>query len=138
MTRRQEQIGDQLQAELADLFARHVKHPVLQDVMLSITRVEVTADLGKARVHVSVFNAEASEAEVLDALERSGGFLHRELTRRLHLRRVPFLQFRIDHSLAEADRLSTLMREVARDEGRPNPFDPEPLAGDRSEPDELE
>ena len=72
----------------------------------------------RARVHVSVLGEDGSEDEVLAALERSSSFLHRQLVRRLSMRRVPYLRFLADHSMAEADRLSSLMRGVARAEGR--------------------
>ncbi len=85
--------------------------------MISITHVEVSPDLRWARVHVSVMEAER-EAEVLAALARSEPFLHRQLVKRLHMRTMPRLWFHPDHSIAEADRLTILMREVAQNEGR--------------------
>jgi len=125
MTRRQEQINDQLQVELADLLRREVKHPALQDIMLSITHVEVSPDFGNARVYISLLGGAApdseddrSEADVLEALERSAPFLHRQLVKRLHLRRVPYLHFFSDPSIAEGARMTSLMRDVARSEGR--------------------
>ena len=41
MTRRMEKVNDLLQSEVADLILRRVKHPVLQEAMLTITRGEV-------------------------------------------------------------------------------------------------
>lgn len=117
MTRRMEKIGDQLQLEIAELLHRRVKHPVLQGTMVSITHVEVSPDLGTARVHVSVIGSEHPETDVIAALERSEPFLHRELVKRLRMRRVPRLRFRVDHSMAEADRISALLREVAGTDG---------------------
>lgn len=116
-----EKVADLVQAETADLIARHVKHPALTDTMVSITYVEVAPDLSTARLHVSVMageDGEYSEDDVLAALERSEPFLHRELVKRLHMRRVPRLKFIADHSIAEGDRLSTMIRDLARTEGR--------------------
>src|SRR5262245_26940124 len=122
MTRRMEKVADLLQSEIAELLRREVKHPALADAMLSITRVEVAPDLHSARIHVSPMGdgslGHAHEAEVFEALQRTEPFLHRELVKRLHMRTVPRLRFFPDHSIAEADRLTALMREVARDEGR--------------------
>jgi len=118
MSRRMEKVADQLQEEIADLLRREVKHPALAEVMLSITHVAPSPDLHTARVHVSVMGGPEQGAEVLEALERSEPFLHRELVKRLHMRRIPRLRFYLDDSIAEADRLSALMRDVARSEGR--------------------
>ena len=120
MTRRMEKVADLLQSEIAELLSREVKHPALADALLSITHVEVAPDLANARVHFSLFPTEdgADEAAVLDALEHVEPFMHRELVKRLHLRRIPRLRFFPDHSIAEADRLTAIMRDVAHGEGR--------------------
>ena len=118
MTRRMEKVNDLVQSELAELLQRRVKDPALADAFLSITRVEVSHDLSTARVHVSVMGEDDGGSEVMAALERASPFLHRELLKRIRIKRVPRLRFLLDHSISEADRLTTLMREVARAEGR--------------------
>jgi len=130
MSRRTEKVGDLLQAEIADLLHRNVKHPALLDAIISITRVVVSADFSRARVHVSVMipegegegegegDADQDEATVIEALERTEPYLHRELVSRLRMRRVPRLRFIADRSIAEGDRMSAMLRGVARSEGR--------------------
>lgn len=118
MSRRTEQVGDLVQTVLADLIRRRVKHPALSNVMVSITRVEVAADFSRATVHVSVLGDDDLREEVLEGLQHSEGFLHRELAKEVHLRRVPRLEFEHDRTMEEAERLTTLMRDVARSEGR--------------------
>ncbi|MSQ42183.1 MAG: 30S ribosome-binding factor RbfA [Dehalococcoidia bacterium] len=118
MSRRTEQVGGLLQSEIAELLLRHVKHPVLAEAMLSITRVDVAQDFSNARVHVSVVGPVEQEQAVIEALEHSEPFMHRELVKRLRMRRVPRLRFRADHSIAEGARITALMREVSRAEGR--------------------
>ncbi len=118
MTRRIEKVADLLQSEIAELLRREVKHPALSEAMLSLTRVEVSPDLHMARIHVSVMGERDQEAAVFEALTRTEPFLHRELVKRLHMRTVPRLRFLPDHSIAEADRMTSLMRSVAHDEGR--------------------
>ena len=122
MTRRMEKVADQLQVEVADLLRREVKHHVLTDLMLSITRVEVAPDLTTARIHVSVLDLPGRQATdmdaVIEALTRTEPFLHRELVRRLHMRQIQRLKFLADHSIEEGARMTHLMREVAQSEGR--------------------
>ena len=143
MSRRTEKVGDQLQAEIADLLHRRVKHPALAEAMLSITSVSVSPDFSRADVRVSVMmaaaggesdesDADAREAEVMAALERSEPYLHRELVKRLHLRRVPRLRFHADRSIAEGDRMSALLREIASSEAPPE-ASPEAYSEERPE-----
>jgi ribosome-binding factor A len=118
LSRRTEKVNDLIQSALADLLRTRVKHPVLTDAIISIAEVDVSPDLARATVHVGVIGDEFSSEEVIEALERSEPFLHRQLVRELHLRRVPRLRFRYDGTAQEADRLTALMREVAASEGR--------------------
>lgn len=122
MSRRTEKVNGLLRSQIAELLHRQVKHPALTDAMVSITRVEVTADLSIARVHVSVMTDDAGgedqQAEVLEALIRTEPYLHRQLVKRLRMRRVPRLRFIADHSIAEGERLAAMMRELALEEER--------------------
>ena len=122
MSRRTEKVSGLLQSQIAELLHRHVKHPLLTDAMVSITRVEVSADLSSARVHVSVMTdgagGEDQQARVLEALIRTEPYLHRQLVKRLRMRRVPRLRFIADHSIAEGDRLAAMMRELAPEDER--------------------
>lgn len=121
MTRRQEKVNDQIQTEVADLISRRIKHPGLEGVLCSITHVDVSPDLMIAHVYISLLDDTVDERVVIDALEHSETFMHHELVQRLHMRRIPHLRFHVDHSIAEADRLTRLMREVANSEGRELP-----------------
>jgi ribosome-binding factor A len=119
MTRRTEKVADTIQGIVADLLERRVKDPVLDDVMISITHVEVSPDLASARVHVSLLGVDEEQApHVMEALARVEPFLHREMMHQLRMRRVPRLHFIRDRSIEEGDRLTAMMREVARSEGR--------------------
>jgi ribosome-binding factor A len=86
--------------------------------LISITRVEVTPDLANARVFVSVMGDEGEQKQAMKALEAAGGFMHRELKKRLTMRKVPFLNFRLDTSIAEGAEVLSLLDKVHEDEPR--------------------
>lgn len=118
MSRRMEKVADLLQGEIADLLQRRVRDPSLEDVLISVTRVDVSPDLVHARVHVSVMADDLEQRAVMDALGRSSSFLHRELKRRIRIRRVPRLHFELDDSIAEGARMAAMLREVTGGEMR--------------------
>ena len=103
---------------LAELVQRRVKDPDLEGALFSFVFVEVSPDLSHARVHVSVLGDEADKERVMAGLTRAESYLHRELGHELHLRRVPRPHFVLDESIEEADRMTNLLRDVARSEGR--------------------
>jgi ribosome-binding factor A len=113
MSRRTERVNDLIRDELSDLLLREVRDPRLGG-LISITRVEVTPDLFSARVFVSVMGTETEQKDALHALNAAAAFFHRELKQRLQIRRVPFLSFRLDTSIAEGAEVLALMDEVAR------------------------
>ena len=52
MSQRVDRVADQIRVELSELFLREVRDPRVQ--LASVSRVEVSRDLGHARVWISV------------------------------------------------------------------------------------
>ena len=113
-------INEEIQRELSDLL-RTLKDPRVQKTMVSITRVETTADLHYAKVWVSVYDKNLAK-EVFKGLKAAGGYLRHELAVRLSLRYTPELVWTEDHSITYGARildiLSTL--DIPKDEGTGN------------------
>src|SRR6266540_7442119 len=108
--KRTERVSDQIRMEIADILMRRVKDPRVGFV--TITAVDVTADLKQAWVYVTVLQQGAQETETLDALSRAEGFIKGELGRRLKLRYVPDLKFVKDTSIDRVSRVLNLLDEV--------------------------
>ena len=100
---RLEQLAELMRAELSELLLREVKDPRLGFV--TITHIKVSADLAHARVHVSSLGDEREQRESLAALHSAAGFLRRELGQRIRVRTIPQLDFRLDPSMEEAEKV---------------------------------
>ena len=111
--KRTERVSDQIRMEIADILMRRVKDPRVGFV--TVTAVDVTADLKQAWVYVTVLQQGAQEAETLEALSRAEGFIKGELGRRLKLRYVPALTFVKDTSVDRVTRLMNLLDGIKRD-----------------------
>ncbi len=83
---------------------------------VTITAVDVTTDVQFARVYFTVVGDEGARRDSTAALERAAGFIRRQLGKRLHMRTVPELSFRYDHSLERGNRIEALLRSL-REEG---------------------
>jgi ribosome-binding factor A len=115
VTRRTERIGEQIREELARLLREEAWDPRIG--MVTLTRVDVSPDLGNARVYWSrVAAAPEDEAAATDrseeGLESAAGFLRRRLAGILRLKRVPELRFVRDPSLALGNETLSLLREL--------------------------
>ena len=111
MSRRTERINDLIREEVSELLLREIRDPRL-DGLISITRVEVTPDLYNARIYVSVMAETADQKQAMHALSAAASFFHRELKSRLQMRRVPFLAFQLDTSIADGAEILALLGQV--------------------------
>lgn len=118
MTRRTLMVGELLREELTDIIRREVKDPRVG--FMSITRVEVPADLRSARVYVSVLGTDEERAGTLAALRSAAGFIRRHLKPRLRMRQIPELEFRDDRSMEYADQITRTLRDLQDEEQRPD------------------
>lgn len=112
MTRRTERVNELLREEISELLRRQVKDPRVSG-LVTVTAVEVTPDLGRARVYISVLGSEEERSETFRALDSAAPFLRRQLSQRLSLRRTPGLIFQRDDSLERGAHLLALLDEVA-------------------------
>ena len=107
---RVERIGEQIKKELADILRHEIKDPRIG--FLTFTDVEVTNDLSLARVYLSVLGDEEEKEATLAALGKAKGFIRSELGKRIRLRQIPELEFRLDHSIEYGIRIEELLRKI--------------------------
>jgi ribosome-binding factor A len=110
MRKRLARFSEQLKRELSELIRLQVRDPRVGPV--TITGVEVSADLGTARVYVRSVEGGEDLARSLEGLEAAAPFLRTALGRILHVRRVPELRFREDRSYEGAQRIEEVLAEV--------------------------
>ena len=115
MTQRTERVADQIRAEMSILFQREVRDPRVQ--LASVTRVEVSRDLGHARIWVSVLGDEEQRLAAMEGIEHARGFLRGQLARRLKLRVTPELRFELDRGAEHLREITDLLEKLQTDEG---------------------
>ena len=111
---RQDRLGQQLQREIAVIVQRELKDPRLGFV--TITKVELSKDLSHAKVGFSCMGSESERASMQEALDHSAGFIRNLIRKRFHLRIIPELSFRYDHSAEHSIELSEKLDRLARGE----------------------
>lgn len=115
MSKRTQQVGDEIQRILSDVIQNEIKDPRVG--FATVTRVEVSSDLSHAWVHVSVLGDNEQQRETMQALERARGFLRRSVAQELrHMRTVPDLHLKQDSSLQYSARIDEVLRHVSEDE----------------------
>ena len=110
---RTQRVADFLQRELAVLIQQQMRDPRVG--MVSITGVEVSRDLGHARVYYTSLDTNSPDEadESTAALNKAAGFLRRELSRDSSMRSVPALRFYFDNSVGRGRDLENLIDQAA-------------------------
>lgn len=111
---RTQRVGGQIQRELAQIIQQEVRDPRVG--FITISEVEVSRDLGHAKIFVTLLDPKQDVVETLRALNKAGGFLRKLLGKRIVMRVVPELHFVYDNSLDTGARVDALLHRVAAEQ----------------------
>src|SRR5262245_16121013 len=100
---RPERVGELIRETIAEFLTTNVRDPRIGFV--TVTGVQVSADLGHATVHVSVMGSEEEKDRSLEGLASAARFLRGRLARDLKMRTSPEIHFRLDRGIEHAQRI---------------------------------
>ena len=81
--------------------------------LLSITATEITRDLSRATVFITILGEEEDQERATEILNEESRVLRHELSRTLNLRHTPEIEFRYDFSIERGVRLSRLIDDLS-------------------------
>ena len=87
-----------------------LRDPRISDV--TVTAVEVSADMRQAKVHVSIMGDETKQKLALRGLQNASGFLQSKIARRSDTRYTPRLRFLLDQGVKHSIEVSRILNEV--------------------------
>jgi len=103
---------EDIKVELSDLF-RELKDPRISR-MLSIIKVDLTNDLSHCKIYFSAIEGHEKTLESMEGLKSASGFIRKELSRRLQLRKTPELHFIPDDSIEYSANINKMLHEQQR------------------------
>lgn len=122
MGHRREQVASVIRRAVQNVLTRGLNDPRIRG-MLTVTEVDVSADLRDAVVHVSILPAEY-QAATMAGLEAATLRLQKLVNEQVDLRRPPHLRLRLDERIKkQATLLSAIREAVSGDEGDPTGVD---------------
>ena len=113
-TPRQKKIGTVLQQEIAALLQNAIRKGNVSNLMISVTKVNVTSDLSIAKVYLSLFPNNLAFS-YFENLKENKSQLRHDLSQKMknQLRRIPELHFYLDDSL---DYIEAIEKELDKGE----------------------
>lgn len=109
---RQHKFGRLIQKELSEIFQRD-KRGILDNAFITIADVKMSADLGVAKVYISMMLAKDKQ-HILDKLNRGKGEIRKALGEKIRnqARIIPELIFIIDETEEKAYKIEELIRNL--------------------------
>ncbi len=98
---RASRINEEIKKVISSTIRADLKDPRIAS-MTSIVDVDVTKDLSYVTVYISVLGSEKEQRETLEALKKASGYIRREIGRKIKLRIVPEVIFKMDTSIQKS------------------------------------
>lgn len=98
MAFRMERMASVIRQVVSDCIANRLSDPRLAR-FITVTRVELSADLSHANVYLSIMGTEAQAATSMKGMASARGLIQTQLARELDVRQCPALQFHLDKGL---------------------------------------
>ena len=111
-TPRQKKVATAIQQELAVMLQEAIRNQGASNLVLSITKVNVTIDLSLAKVYLSIFPKDIANTCLKGIKENSNQIRH-DMSQRMknQLRRMPEFSFYIDDSLDYVDAIEKALNQ---------------------------
>lgn len=109
---RQKQIGELIRRQFSMILTEEGKY-IYGDVLVTVTGVKMSPDLGLAKIYLSIFNSDHHQEIILMMEEhyaRLKQALHQKLRKQLRI--MPEMRFYIDDTLTEVYRLEALFKKL--------------------------
>ena len=109
---RLQRLNDQLRDEISQFILRGEVKDYRVSTFLSINRVEVTSDLGYAKVYVSSFLTDNQVKRGVAGLNSAAGFIQSSIAKKMRIRQFPKLQFIVDSGMKSGFKMVQTLNQL--------------------------
>jgi ribosome-binding factor A len=114
-TRRQEKVARVVKEAVSDAIAHHLNDPRISG-FVSVTRVEMTADLRSASVYISIFGSdEAGQNRAFEAITHAKSRIQSLMAGQVHSKFCPVLHFYKDEKFKKTLETLNLIDQAVKD-----------------------
>ena len=111
-SRRSERLAESVKQEVSKIILYELKDPRIS--FITVTKVEVTSDLKKAKVYISILGDDSTRKKTLRAIEHAKGFIQAKVGAQLQIRYTPVLTFCLDESVQKSLHISKLIDDAIK------------------------
>ena len=102
-------VQDLLHKEVAFLLLKEIQNPLIKSI--TISGVKVSKDLKYSEIYFTSLNKDYEKIEI--ELNKASGFIRNELSKRLHLKRLPSLKFTYDKTAESSQKIEDIIKNLS-------------------------
>ena len=95
---------------------RDLKDPRISGVMLTVVRCDVSSDSSFCKVYISSIDGYEKAKEAIKGFESASGYIKREISNTLHLKKSPELKYIADNSIEHSAEINKILRDISEHE----------------------
>lgn len=112
MTARTQKLNAEFKRYISELLLKRVKDPRITE-MFTVLEVVTDADLSTAKVYVSVYSVDSEKAaSTFAAICDNEPFIRREISKNMHIRKVPEFTFVLDKTMSYGQKIDDILNEI--------------------------
>ena len=114
-----DKVASQIRHNVCDIIQKELKDPRVG--FITITEVRLSPDLQIAKIYFTVLGEGKQKEDSVNGLKRAAGFIRKELSVRIKMRKAPVLDFRLDEVEDYGRNIEELFKKI--NEARKNNAD---------------
>lgn len=108
-------INSEIQKYVSEIFQQDIHNPNING-LISVLRVDTSNDLGVSKIYISIYGAIDKDA-VFKEIQHSAGYIRKELCYKMNLRKMPYLEFKLDDSYEYGNKIDKLIDKINEERG---------------------
>jgi len=113
-----DRLREELHREIGVAITNEMRDPRIPDIV-TITEIKLAPDCRNATVFVSFMDEEVDKKEAIDTLNRGAAFLQHIVSKRIVVKFVPKLYFKLDKSIEQSNHIHDLFNAIRDDLDQP-------------------
>lgn len=107
-----DRVAEDIKREIIAIIRDEIKDPRVQGKLLTVVRVEVSGDLSYAKAYISAMEGLDAAKEAVKGLTSASGYIRKQVSQALHLRKTPEIKFIADDSIEHGMSIAKMLKDL--------------------------
>jgi len=108
-------LNEEMKKYISNIIRNELRDPRIS-MMTSVVAVDITRDLRYATIYISVLGDEEEKLQTITALEKSSGYVRREVGKKIKTRYTPEIIFKLDESIEKGIEMYHKISKITEDD----------------------